>query len=82
MDETDKKENQAESEIIKALREHYEKIIEDKDKTIKQLIDKPLNVNNNKDNVDEEAEESEKDEQDDEEKRRQKRLAYYKKYIR
>ena len=56
-----------ESEVVKALREKYEAMLQDKDKIIKQLIDKPIEA---------------KEEKDDEEARRKKRFEYYKKFIR
>lgn len=68
-----------ESELLKLQREKYEKIIEDKNKIIKDLLNGTH---------DGKAEEKEKqlDEEEkaklDEEERRKKRVAFYKKYIR
>lgn len=67
-----------ESEVVKALREKYEAMLQDKDKIIKQLIDKPIEAKEKAEEKDEEA----KEEKDDEEARRKKRFDYYKKFIR
>lgn len=83
MEETEdkSKEEVKESELLKLQREKYEKIIEDKNKIIKDLL------NGTHDGKAEEKEkEKQLDEEEkaklDEEERRKKRVAYYKKYIR
>lgn len=79
---SEEKDEIVESEIMKAQREHYEKLLADKDKIIKDLIEnsaKPAKTQQ-KEETDEEADEEEKAKQD-EEARRKKRFEYYKKYI-
>lgn len=65
-----------ESELMKAQREHYEKLLADKDKIIMDLIE---NNHNKKDET--KTEESEEVEKNDEEERKKKRAEYYKKHI-
>lgn len=77
-----------ESEIVKALREEYEKRLEDKDKIIKDLIKQDGKKATKKQSIIEEDEDEEDEDEDEEKKqkeieeaRRQKRMDYYKKYI-
>ena len=68
----------SESELLRIQREKYEKVIEDKNKIIKDLLNTPTKK--------EEKEADEADEDDEEkekmlEERRKKRMAFYKKNI-
>lgn len=81
-------EEKPESEIVKALREEYEKRLEDKDKIIKDLIKqdgkksaKKQSIIEDEDKEDEDEDEEEKKQKEIEEARRKKRMDYYKKYI-
>ena len=66
----------SESELLKIQREKYEKIIEDKNKIIKDLLNAPAAKNEEKEEADEGDEE--KEEADE---RRKKRMTFYKKNI-
>lgn len=80
-EENKSKEEVQESELLKIQREKYEKIIEDKNKIIKDLLN-----NNGTNNGKAEKKQDEEDEEEKakklEEERRKKRSEYYKKYIR
>ena len=78
-----------ESEIVKAMREEYERRLQDKDAIIKDLIKqggKPAKKQSiiDEDNEDEEVDEEEKkieEEKKDAEKRKAWRMKYYKEHI-
>ena len=74
----EKKEDAPESELLKIQREKYEKIIEDKNKIIKELLNAPVDKKEASKEDDEDDEEKEKQA---EEERRKKRMAFYKKNI-
>lgn len=74
----DKDKEPSESELLKIQREKYEKIIEDKNKIIKDLLNAPATKKEEKEEADEDDEEKEKKL---EEERRKKRMAFYKKNI-
>ena len=79
-EENKSKEEVQESELLRLQREKYEKIIEDKNKIIKDLL------NDGTKNGKAEKKQDEEDEEEKakklEEERRKKRSEYYKKYIR
>ena len=82
MEETEDKKNKEdlqESELLRLQREKYEKIIEDKNKIIKDLLNDGNKTEKKQDEEDEDEEDKTKQL---EEERRKKRVAYYKKYIR
>lgn len=74
----DKDKEASESELLRIQREKYEKIIEDKNKIIKDLLNAPATKKEEKEEADEDDEEKEKKL---EEERRKKRMAFYKKNI-
>lgn len=69
----------SESELLRIQREKYEKVIEDKNKIIKDLLNTPATKKEEK-----EADEADEDDEEKEkmlEERRKKRMAFYKKNI-
>lgn len=81
MEDDKQKENDVpESELLKIQREKYEKIIEDKNKIIKDLLNAPSKKEAPK-NEDADEEDEEEKEKKLEEERRKKRMAFYKKNI-
>ena len=58
-------EEKPESEIVKALREEYEKRLEDKDKIIKDLIKQDGKKSTKKQSIIEDEDEEDEDEEDD-----------------
>ena len=77
--EDDKREDTpAESELLRIQREKYEKIIADKNKIIKDLLNEPSKKEASKEDDEEDDEEKEKKL---EEERVKKRMAFYKKHI-
>ena len=79
IDKDKDKEELPESELLKLQREKYEKIIEDKNKIIADLLNSTNENKNSKSEEDEEDEEEKKKKEIEE--RRKKRFEYYKKNI-
>ena len=81
--EAEEKIEQQESDLMRVQREHYEKLLADKDKIIKDLIEngtKQAKAPKPAQDADVEEDEEEAKKKDEEE-RRKKRFEYYKKYI-